>query len=169
MINPQQALARFGYGPLPTGSPGVVSDPRAFLLDELTAPLTTQPGPDLLSSAAALEALKAPRSGPQGPKAKPAPPGLGSKVRDGKFEPAKFDAPSGISAEGASVQNVVDGSFENGVLTSFARGRGLGDCGIRQQFVWDGARLRLSRQSEMGECRGNPDYITTWRADVVRK
>ncbi|MCC2978442.1 DUF1176 domain-containing protein [Sphingomonas sp. PL-96] len=89
-------------------------------------------------------------------------------VRDGKFEPAKFDAPSGISAADAPVQNVVDGGFENGVLTSFARGRGLGDCGIRQEFVWDGTRFRLAAQEEMRECRGSKTYLPTWRARVVR-
>ncbi|MFV0624058.1 DUF1176 domain-containing protein [Sphingomonas sp. ac-8] len=89
-------------------------------------------------------------------------------VRDGTHTPARFDAPSGMSEEGAAVQNVVDGSFENGVLTSFARGRGLGDCGIQQEFVWDGTRFRLSRQEEMRECRGSKVYLPTWRARVVR-
>lgn len=89
-------------------------------------------------------------------------------VRDGTHTPAKFDAPSGIPAEDRAIQNVVDGSFENGVLTSFARGRGLGDCGIRQQFVWDGTRFRLSAQEEMRECRGSKTYLPTWRARVVR-
>lgn len=89
-------------------------------------------------------------------------------VRDGTHTPARFDAPSGMSPEDSPVQNVVDGTFENGVLTSFARGRGLGDCGIRQQFVWDGTRFRLSAQEEMPECRGSTIYLPTWRARVVR-
>lgn len=89
-------------------------------------------------------------------------------VRDGKHTPAQFDAPSGMSEDGSPIQNVVDGSFENEVLTSFARGRGLGDCGIRQEFVWDGTRFRLSRQEEMPECRGSKVYVPTWRAQVVR-
>jgi hypothetical protein len=89
-------------------------------------------------------------------------------VRDGKHTPAEFDAPSGMSPEDSPVKNVVDGSFADGVLTSFARGRGLGDCGIKQQFVWDGTRFRLSRQEEMPECRGSRNYLPTWRARVVR-
>jgi hypothetical protein len=52
------------------------------------------------------------------------------------------------------------------LLTSFSKGRGLGDCGLGQDFAWDGTRFRLVRQIEMGECRGSLDYITTWRADV---
>ena len=87
--------------------------------------------------------------------------------------PAQTDAPSGFEETGADsatpVKSVVNGSFENGVLTSYAKGRGLGDCGVHQSFVWDGTRLRLSEQSEMGECRGNIDYITTWRATVARQ
>ncbi len=86
--------------------------------------------------------------------------------------PAQTDAPSGFDETGAEsgtpVKSVVNGSFENGVLTSYAKGRGLGDCGVQQAFVWDGTRFRLSEQAEMGECRGNIDYITTWRATVHR-
>ena len=86
--------------------------------------------------------------------------------------PARTDAPAGFAATGAEsgtpVQSVINGAFENGVLTSYAKGRGLGDCGSHESFVWDGTRFRLSEQADMGECRGNIDYITTWRAKVVR-
>jgi hypothetical protein len=87
--------------------------------------------------------------------------------------PAQLDAPSGFEETGADsatpVKSVVNGTFEDGVLTSYAKGRGLGDCGVHQSFVWDGTRFRLSEQAEMGECRGNIDYITTWRTRVVRR
>ncbi|MEG3085019.1 DUF1176 domain-containing protein [Sphingomonas sp. PB2P12] len=94
-------------------------------------------------------------------------------VVDGaKITPASIDAPAGFEATGADtrtpVHSIVNGRFADGVLTSDAKGRGLGDCGVHQSFVWDGNRLRLSEQSEMGECRGNIDFITTWRAKVVR-
>ncbi|RMB36724.1 uncharacterized protein DUF1176 [Sphingomonas sp. PP-F2F-G114-C0414] len=86
--------------------------------------------------------------------------------------PAQFDAPAGFEATGADsgtpVKSVINGAFENGVLTSDAKGRGLGDCGVHQRFVWDGTRFRLSEQSQMRECRGNADFITTWRARVIR-
>jgi hypothetical protein len=52
------------------------------------------------------------------------------------------------------------------VLTTFMKGRGIGDCGNGQEFAWDGTRFRLVRQSVMGECRGSTDYITTWRAEL---
>jgi hypothetical protein len=54
------------------------------------------------------------------------------------------------------------------LLTAFSKGRGLGDCGVGQEFAWDGAIFRLVHQYEMSECRGSIDYITTWRAEVRR-
>jgi len=89
-------------------------------------------------------------------------------LSDGTVTAAQADVPTGISPD-STIPSVVNGSFENGILSSYAKGRGLGDCGVAQSFVWDGARLRLSEQSEMGECRGNPNYITTWRTRVERK
>jgi hypothetical protein len=52
-------------------------------------------------------------------------------------------------------------------LGTYFNERGIGDCGTTQAWAWDGTRFRLAEQSEMGECRGSLDYITTWRA-VVR-
>lgn len=82
--------------------------------------------------------------------------------------PAPIDAPSGFEETGADsqtpVHSVVNGDFDGNVLTSYAKGRGLGDCGSSQRFAWDGRRYRLVEQADMGECRGNPDFITTWRA-----
>ena len=87
--------------------------------------------------------------------------------------PAQLDAPAGFEATGADsgtpVKSIINGDFKNGILTSYAKGRGLGDCGSHQSFVWDATRFRLSEQADMGECRGNIDYITTWRAKVVHK
>ncbi len=95
-------------------------------------------------------------------------------VIDGKtVTPAEVDSPSGFDETGAEsqtpVRSVVNGAFDDGLLTSYAKGRGIGDCGVQQSYVWDGTRLRLAEQSAMGECRGNPNYISTWRATVVRR
>jgi len=49
---------------------------------------------------------------------------------------------------------------------SFTKGRGLGDCGVQQAFAWDGLSMRLARQFEMPDCRGNVGFIQTWRAEV---
>ena len=94
-------------------------------------------------------------------------------IRDGKVTPADVDAPSGFEETGADsgtpVHSVVNGSVERGLVTSSARGRGLGDCGVAQSFAWDGRRLRLIEQNAMGECRGNPNYLRTWVAKVERR
>jgi len=95
-------------------------------------------------------------------------------VIDGKtVTPAETDSPSGFDETGADsqtpVRSVVNGAFKDGLLTSYAKGRGIGDCGVQQSYVWDGTKLRLSEQSAMGECRGNPNYVSTWRATVVRR
>ena len=94
-------------------------------------------------------------------------------IRGDAVEVAKADVPTGFGPTPAAAEDattsVVNGAWKNGELTSYAKGRGLGDCGVMQTLVWDGTRFRLSEQSEMGECRGNPHYITTWRAQVVRQ
>ncbi|MEJ7933252.1 DUF1176 domain-containing protein [Sphingobium sp. AN558] len=56
---------------------------------------------------------------------------------------------------------------EKSRLESFAKGRGLGDCGGSETYVWDGTRFRLIEASAMGECRGAWRWITTWSARVV--
>jgi hypothetical protein len=82
---------------------------------------------------------------------------------------AAFDSVAGFDDEDAPpalVNAEWDGS--NGILSEFPRGRGLGDCGSRSHYAWDGARFRLVLREEMGECRGAYDFIRTWRARVER-
>jgi len=58
---------------------------------------------------------------------------------------------------------------QQGLLSSSFLGRGLGDCGEITHYVWDGRSFRRSEKREMNsECRGSRDFITTWRARVVR-
>ena len=91
-------------------------------------------------------------------------------MKDGKFAAAQGDVPTGFTeGGGAGDVSVVNGGFEDGFVTSYAKGRGVGDCGVAQKLAWDGTRLRLVEQDEMGECRGSTDMIPTWRARVVRK
>ncbi|UUL81570.1 DUF1176 domain-containing protein [Sphingomonas qomolangmaensis] len=87
---------------------------------------------------------------------------------DGKPVPAKLDADTGMSPEAQPVPTVVNPDFADGVLSTYAKGRGLGDCGTTQSFVWDGQRLRMTEMAAMSECRGSMDYITVWRAEVTR-
>ncbi|MGH6612805.1 DUF1176 domain-containing protein [Sphingomonas sp.] len=88
-------------------------------------------------------------------------------IDNGKPRPARFDAPPG-SGEASIVPLVLNAKYKAGTLTSYAKARGLADCGTAQSFVWDGTKFRLSAQSEMDDCRGNPNFITTWRARVTR-
>lgn len=55
-------------------------------------------------------------------------------------------------------------------LTSFNKGRGYGDCGVEEQWVWDGRTFQLALERFMSECRRIPldDWPVTWRAEVKR-
>lgn len=54
-------------------------------------------------------------------------------------------------------------------LQSYAKGRGIGDCGTAESWVWDGRKLRLIEYTAMDECRGAFDgWPTLWRADAKR-
>lgn len=83
---------------------------------------------------------------------------------DGALRPAAFDVPA--DPELGPIPQLINVDFGNGVLSSHAKGRGLGDCGVAQTFVWDGARFRLVERHEMSECRGSTRMITTWRAEI---
>lgn len=90
-------------------------------------------------------------------------------VSDGRgFRPAEFDSAPGTSGRG-EVPDIVNGLWENGLLTTFDKARGLGDCGVSASHAWDGSRFRLIEQAAMEECRGNTDYIRTWTAELRRR
>lgn len=90
-------------------------------------------------------------------------------VREGAtIAPARFDRIYDWG-EGMDVPVLVnaDWSAEDGILSTYAKGRGIGDCGTAESFVWDGAMFRLIERREMTECRGSPHWITVWRAEAV--
>lgn len=84
------------------------------------------------------------------------------------FRFASFDYQPGWS-EDAGHPMLVNASWapETSTLQSYAKGRGLGDCGGSESYVWDGTRFRLVEASAMGECRGAWHWITTWSAKVT--
>jgi hypothetical protein len=86
-------------------------------------------------------------------------------IERGAAVPVSFDTPVAGDSDGDLAYNA---TFEDGILDTFAKGRGLGDCGVMQRYAWDGARFRLIEERVMDECRGNPDFIRTWTARVVR-
>ena len=85
------------------------------------------------------------------------------------FRFASFDYQPGWSEDAAHPMLVnASWSSEKSMLQSYAKGRGLGDCGGSESYVWDGVRFRLVEASAMGECRGSWHWITTWSAQVVQ-
>jgi hypothetical protein len=84
------------------------------------------------------------------------------------FRFAVFDYQPGWSQDaGHPVLVNASWSPESSSLESYAKGRGIGDCGSSESYVWDGVRFRLVEASAMGECRGAWHWITTWSAKVV--
>lgn len=85
----------------------------------------------------------------------------------GAPEQARFDVPVNWGAEGPPV--LVNAWWDPVEVTlhSYAKGRGIGDCGTDQSFVWDGAMFRLTEQRVMEECRGSMRWIIVWRAEVA--
>ena len=87
-----------------------------------------------------------------------------------RFEVAQFDYRPAWS-ENPEKPLLVNAYYneEDGILGSFAKGRGLGDCGSGESYVWDGQMFRLFEASAMDECRGVWQWPTIWRAYVQRK
>lgn len=88
--------------------------------------------------------------------------------RSWRFEDAPFDVPvEGDATEGGQRQLVnADWDQANVTIADFAKGRGIGDCGTRSRYGWDGRRFRLLEREVMGECRGSMTYVTIWRTDA---
>ena len=49
------------------------------------------------------------------------------------------------------------------MLWTAYKGRGLGDCGATEAYVWDGRSFRLAYLSMMERCAGSTARITLWR------
>lgn len=84
-------------------------------------------------------------------------------------ELALFDRQWGLRSEGHPLLINADWDAEERRLREFSKARGLGDCGSRADYAWDGAGFRLVHQEEMEECRGSIYYVTTWRAEAVER
>ncbi len=84
------------------------------------------------------------------------------------FAPAKFDYGATGFGEDSQIPLLVNADWDSGTqtITSYAKGRGLGDCGSSEKWVWDGDMFRLTGATLMGECRGSLDWIPVWRAEV---
>jgi hypothetical protein len=90
-------------------------------------------------------------------------------VRRGSAGLADFDFKPAWWEKGKPMLTNAAWDAERGLLISFGKARGLGDCGTTNAYAWDGRAFRLVEQADMDECRGSRDFITTWRATVVRR
>ncbi|WP_081477043.1 DUF1176 domain-containing protein [Sphingomonas sp. PAMC 26605] len=59
---------------------------------------------------------------------------------------------------------LVNSSYNGGVLSTFVKGRGPGDCGHSRRYVWDGRRFVTIEVARQDECGGNPDWPVLYRA-----
>ncbi|MEE9434940.1 MAG: DUF1176 domain-containing protein [Sphingorhabdus sp.] len=87
---------------------------------------------------------------------------------DWKFEFAPFDVKPRSFDPGGNMPVLVNADWtpSEQTLFSFAKTRGLGDCGDSAAYVWDGDMFRLSGASIMPTCRGSLDWITVWRTKI---
>lgn len=87
----------------------------------------------------------------------------------GKAVAAPFDqTPRGMGGSDGGPE-LVNAGFDakTGILSSYAKGRGIGDCGAGDDYVWDGARFRLAASRAMPDCRGSVNWLTVWRTNPV--
>lgn len=88
----------------------------------------------------------------------------------GRMRPAELDFPGGLSGErdGNDLTNA-GWDAERRRLTSHPLGRGIGDCGVHNEYVWDGTLFRLALRTVMPECRGARHFIPTWTASITAR
>ena len=88
-------------------------------------------------------------------------------LRSGQDAPAEFDVPPGWR-DGDAPAILTNASFStsdgDAVLASSAKGRGIGDCGTAQRWVWDGSRFRMIEARVLEACRGSINWLTVFRA-----
>ncbi|MEZ0244006.1 MAG: DUF1176 domain-containing protein [Sphingomonas sp.] len=90
-------------------------------------------------------------------------------VAGGKPVLATFDYAPGYTAAEDGQPTLVNAAWDAGTatLTSYSKGRGLGDCGNAEDYVWDGTRFRLIAARSMTECRGSINWLTVYRAGAL--
>ena len=84
-------------------------------------------------------------------------------VENGGYRDAPFDDSTQTN------ESLTNAAFdpETATLSAFHKGRGLGDCGVSNSWVWDGARFRMVEARAMEPCRGSINWLATYRARVV--
>jgi hypothetical protein len=85
---------------------------------------------------------------------------------------AKFRWPARIGnkrQDAGSEDFLTNADFSNADMTmrSFSKGRGIGDCGEEESWIFDGKVFRLAEVKSMPHCQGVPadDWPTVYRAE----
>lgn len=83
-----------------------------------------------------------------------------------RFQFAPFDLMPGYTGEAGAPPLIVNAQWNptRSALSSFARGRPLGDCGTSETYVWDGVTFRLTQARAMPVCRGAWEWPVLWSA-----
>jgi len=87
-------------------------------------------------------------------------------VRGGKAAVADIDYSGDGSGEAPMLTNAW-WDAKASVLSTHAKGRGIGDCGESASYVWNGKSFVLIEMRSMGECRGSINWLRTWKAEPV--
>jgi hypothetical protein len=71
-------------------------------------------------------------------------------------------------APGLGDSLVVNGEYDpqTRILSSYDKGRGIGDCGSSSQWAWTGQDFDLTSEASMPICRGQMDWPTSYQAKV---
>lgn len=83
-------------------------------------------------------------------------------------EPARAQPLRFADGEGGGGNELTNAGFDprTGHLGFFAKGRGIGDCGVSGGYAWNGREFVRTELAMMGECRGiaAEDWITLYRS-----
>jgi hypothetical protein len=79
-----------------------------------------------------------------------------------------YAARSAPLAGGGEVSAIMNASFDNSELSSYAKGRGIYDCGEQRSWVWTADGFQLAMAASSQSCRGMPGgySLTEWRTLV---
>lgn len=83
-----------------------------------------------------------------------------------RFDIARFDHMPGASGDPDAPPLIVNARWNplRAELSSFAKGRALGDCGTAETYTWDGAQFRLMEARSMPVCRGAWEWPVLYSA-----
>ena len=169
-VPPPPELPVVSLPPVPTDAPPALSEARVTALrQEYSCTIDEVAGPDHLEAVQVETGttliLLACGSGAYNLSSVP----LIARSRGGEVavEIAPFDHQMGIALEDRPTLTNAAWDAERRLLQEYSKGRGLGDCGIRADYAWDGSRFRIVHQEQMSECQGSLHYIPTWNARIV--